>query len=255
MQGVSECPPILNIDLPPPLRLAFINDIEGPQNTYGHIVIRIKKHIRVRKSRHSQIVLVEIERATGATCPVKQQVVAKFFDPLFVPVDELPDDDSPEELKQVVTNHYSAQEAAAYSSLSSIQGSVVPIFYGEFACHFADRPAESDRSVKVILIEYIDGWPLSWYSPGELTESQAHWIALQTEAIVHQIHSHRVVHGDLGLRNFLLTKQRRMVLVDFEESQVLNGKNEFSPESLKEDDFIVLGGELEYYRLRRDDDS
>ncbi|KAK9351859.1 hypothetical protein V1505DRAFT_357688 [Lipomyces doorenjongii] len=163
MQGVSECPPILNFDLPPPLRLAFIDDIEGPQNTYGHsttftlratvgdatVVIRIKKHLRVRKSRHSQI----------------------------------PYDDAPEELKQVVTNHFSAQEAAAYLSLSSIQGTVVPVFYGEFACHFADRPVESDQTVKVLLIEYIDGWPLSWYSPGELTESQAHWIAVQTEAI------------------------------------------------------------------------
>ncbi|KAK9234638.1 hypothetical protein V1525DRAFT_412469, partial [Lipomyces kononenkoae] len=206
MQGVSQCPPI---DLPPPLRKASISDIEGPQNTYGHsttftlrategdatVVIRIKKHLRVRKSRHSQIVLVEIERATGATCTVKKQLVAKFFDPLFVPVDELPDDDAPEELRQAVTNHFSAQETAAYLSLSSIQGTVVPVFYGEFACHFAERPSKSDQTVKVILIEYIDGWPLSWYSPGELTESQAQWIVVQTEAIVLQIHSHGVVHG------------------------------------------------------------
>ncbi|KAK9365210.1 hypothetical protein V1509DRAFT_633929 [Lipomyces kononenkoae] len=231
--------------------------VTAPLATEGDatVVIRIKKHLRVRKSRHSQIVLVEVERATGATCPVKEQVVAKFFDPLFVPIDELPDDDAPKELRQVVTNHFSAQETAAYLSLSSIQGTVIPVFYGEFACHFAERPAESDQKVKVILIESIDGWPLSWYSPGELTESQAQWIVVQTEAIVLQIHSHGVVRGDLVLRNFLLTKQRRMVLVDFEESQVLNGQNEFSPESLKEDDFIMLHGELELYGLRRYDDS
>ncbi|KAJ8100230.1 hypothetical protein POJ06DRAFT_237766 [Lipomyces tetrasporus] len=210
-----------------------------PQNGNTSVMVRIRKHLRARSSRHSQIVLVDVEKSSVASCPISNQVVAKFFDPLFVSDDELPRD-APVEYKQLVAFRCYENEAAAYSSLSSLQGTVVPIFYGNYVCHFLHRPTESDQIAKVILMEHIDGWPLSWYSPGELTESQAQWIMRQMEDIVRQVHSQGVIHRDLVLRNFLLANLRRLVLVDFEDSEILNGENQFSPEALKEGDFIGL---------------
>ncbi|KAK9313190.1 hypothetical protein V1524DRAFT_436737 [Lipomyces starkeyi] len=179
------------------------------------------------------------------SCAAEKQVVAKFFNPLFVTVKKLPADDAPARFRQIVTLRCCEHEVAANTALSSVQGSRVPIFYGGFACQFANRPAESDQTVKVILMEYIDGWPLSWYSPGELDESQADW-KREMKEVLYQIHSCGVIHGDLDLCNFLLTKQRRLLLVDFEQSEILNGNNEFPPDVLREDDVVALRCELEH---------
>ncbi|KAK9311768.1 hypothetical protein V1522DRAFT_330877, partial [Lipomyces starkeyi] len=186
----------------------------------GSVMIRIRKHLRVRDSRHSQVVLAEVQTSSVGSCHIGQQVVAKLFDPLFVSVDELPGDDAPQKYRQIVAYRFHEREVAAYSTLSSLQGTSIPTFYGKFDCHFPSRPTESDQTVKVILMEHIDGWPLSWYSPDEITESQGQWIMRQTEDIVRQIHSHGVVHQDLALRNFLVTKLGRVVLVDFEASEI-----------------------------------
>ncbi|KAK9234105.1 hypothetical protein V1525DRAFT_414148 [Lipomyces kononenkoae] len=154
------------------------------------ITIRIQKYLHVRNSRRSQIVLAEIEKSSIACCPVDMQVVAKFFDPLFVSVDELPSDDAPAIFRRIVALRCWERESAAYFSLTSLQGTAVPKFYGQLACQFPYREPDSDQTVGVVLMEYIDGWPLSLYSAGELTESQARWIMEQIESIVHQIHSY-----------------------------------------------------------------
>ncbi|KAJ8098297.1 hypothetical protein POJ06DRAFT_270271 [Lipomyces tetrasporus] len=212
METVSQ-----EFDLPPPPRRSHPKDIEVPVGTTldlyasvgtGMVVIRNKKRLRVRSARRSQIVLAGVKESSVTSCPVETQVVAKFFDPLFV--------------------SGFGNEVAAYSSLCPLQGSVVPIFYGEYACHFADRSIEADQTVKVILMEHIDGWPLSWYQHGELTESQEQWIERQAYAIMGQVHSHGVIHGDLAVRNFLLTKTGRMVLVDFEESEIKRAERVFA---------------------------
>ncbi|KAK9257802.1 hypothetical protein V1519DRAFT_480298, partial [Lipomyces tetrasporus] len=229
-------------NLPSPPRRSLINYVEAPQSVYAHgtrftlysaegngtIAIRIQKHLQ----------------CSLASGPDEKQVVAKIFDPLFVPVDELPD--IPAKFRQVVAFQCCKREVAAYSSLTSLQGNAVPkFFYGDLSCNFPHRSTESDRIAKVILMEYIDGWPLSWYSRKELTASQGRWIMQQTETILHQIHCHGVIHHDSFLRNFLLTKLGRAVIVDFEESEILDGHNRYSPEKLKKGDLMVLRGDFE----------
>ncbi|KAK9343401.1 hypothetical protein V1522DRAFT_394421 [Lipomyces starkeyi] len=129
MQPVSECSAEVEVDfdLPLPSRGSLINDV-GPQNIYGHgtaftlyipdgnasVVIRIRKHLRVRELRHSQIVLAEIEVWSAASCPGEKQVVANFFDPLFVSLNEWPSDDAPARYRQIVTSGCYRQEVAAY---------------------------------------------------------------------------------------------------------------------------------------------
>ncbi|KAK9385064.1 hypothetical protein V1515DRAFT_631218 [Lipomyces mesembrius] len=174
----------------------------------------------------SQVVLTEIQTSSIGSCHIGQQVVAKFFDPLFVSVG-LPGDDAPQKYRQLVAYRFCEREGAAYSTLSALQGTSIPIFYGQFECHFHSRPTESDQTVKVILMEHIDGWPLSWYSPDEMTESLGQWIPLSRG------------------RN----EQARVVLVDFEESEILNEKSRYSPEVMKEEDFIVLRCEFEDFGL------
>ncbi|KAK9358940.1 hypothetical protein V1504DRAFT_254340 [Lipomyces starkeyi] len=160
-------------------------------------------------------------------------------------MDELPGDDAPAKYRQIVAFRFCEREVAAYSTLSRLQGTSIPIFHGRFDCHFPGRPTESDQTVNVILMEHIDGWPLSWYSPGEMTESQGQWILQQTTAILRQIHSHGVIHHDLALRNFLLTKLGRLVLVDFEGSEILNEQSRYAPDVMKDGDFTFLRCEFE----------
>ncbi|KAK9250082.1 hypothetical protein V1507DRAFT_446046 [Lipomyces tetrasporus] len=115
MEGTSECSNHAGFDfLPPPLYDP--SSTEAPQSVYSlgttlalfdaegnaSITIRVKKHLHVRNARRSQIVLAEVEKSSIACCPIDLKVVAKFFDPLFVSVDELPSDDAPAMFRRIV---------------------------------------------------------------------------------------------------------------------------------------------------------
>ncbi|KAK9363196.1 hypothetical protein V1504DRAFT_495679 [Lipomyces starkeyi] len=174
MQGVSECSPQVDGDLPLPPRRFLIKDVAAPQSVY---VLGTTFTLYSPEGSVSTYEVPVIHRLSSLRLKSPMsRLVSKFFDPLFVSVDELPSDNAPAKFRQIVTVGCCGQEVAAYSSLSSLQGTAIPSFYVEFACHFPQRPIESDRTVEVIVMEHIDGWPLSCYSPGELTESQARWI-------------------------------------------------------------------------------
>ncbi|KAK9365532.1 hypothetical protein V1509DRAFT_642606 [Lipomyces kononenkoae] len=238
---------LAEFDLPPPPRRFVISDVEAPKRLQSQktIVIRIRKHLRVRDDRHSQVVLAQIQNSSFGSCQIGRQVVAKLFDPLFVSVEELPDKDARSKFRQIMTSRLCQREVAAYTRLSSLQGTATPTFHGKFDCRFPGRLTESDQTVNVILMEHIDGWPLSWYSPGEITQSQGQWIMRETEAIMRQIHCHGIIHHDLALRNFILTRLGRVVLIDFEESEVLLDENVYSHDILKKGDFNLLRREFE----------
>ncbi|KAK9235888.1 hypothetical protein V1525DRAFT_420911 [Lipomyces kononenkoae] len=82
-----------------------------------------------------------------------------------------------------------------------------------------------------------------------MTQSQGQWIVRETEAVVHQIHSHGIIHHDLSLWNFILTKLGRVVLIDFDESEVLHDENGYSAQIMKKGDFNLLRREFEHLEL------
>lgn len=144
-------------------------------------------------------------------------VVAKFYDPLYYDHEE--GDGDPFHC----VNHHYTHEVASYHRLVELQGTIVPIFYGSYSLEIpVDRPSATTRSVRLILMERINGPSMRELKPEDFTQLEQQRImklVIDGEAA---IHTRDIMLSDLHPRNVLVDKgegsQRnigRVVHVDF----------------------------------------
>ncbi|KAA6354870.1 MAG: putative Nek4 protein, partial [Streblomastix strix] len=83
------------------------------------------------------------------------------------------------------------------------------------------------RNEAFLVLEYCSGGDLHSYikdmiSKGlEISDAKAFEIIGQVGSAIHQLHSHRIIHGDLKLSNVLLTSDFKVKLADFGLARVL----------------------------------
>ncbi|RAK93549.1 hypothetical protein BO79DRAFT_213166 [Aspergillus costaricaensis CBS 115574] len=92
-------------------------------------------------------------------------MVAKFYDPLY----HDHDDGNPFRAADYDYSH----ECASYKRLSELGGSVLPRFIGSYT--FKTKIGGSPRQIRLILIERVNGLPMSRLEPN-IFSTEKHWI-------------------------------------------------------------------------------
>ncbi|EFY93666.1 hypothetical protein MAC_00157 [Metarhizium acridum CQMa 102] len=132
---------------------------------------------------------------------------------------------------------YTSREAAAYECLSeaAVDGLLVPKYYGSWTFDMALQPSQDVRSVRMILMEWIQGvsmhaliesHQLNCFSPEQRLSVLAR--AMEAEC---KIAFHGVRHNDFAPRNILLesttadVESPRVLLIDFNHSVVFGRPN------------------------------
>ena len=119
------------------------------------IELSITAAVRTGKAYHSQVVRVDVP-----TFPEKERgLVAKFYDPFQAESAE-----DPELNNFWIADQQYADEAAAYSKLTSIQSTLVPRFFGSYTCELPTGLGNNTRSIRLILLEFVEGVIMTSYS-------------------------------------------------------------------------------------------
>ncbi|EFR03912.1 hypothetical protein MGYG_06911 [Nannizzia gypsea CBS 118893] len=144
----------------------------------GHQFVRFKisREIRFRDNHSSQVGLVDIldVHPTKAKGPWKNTtLLAKFYDPLYNDHDSELDD--PFYLQDYNYSH----EVAAYLALEPLHGKCIPKLYGSFTLELPAPGQNTNRLVRLILLEYIPGRSMASFRPGDFSqqERQGIWTA------------------------------------------------------------------------------
>jgi hypothetical protein len=140
-------------------------------------------------------------------------IVAKFYDPRFA--------FAPQEWvggSTEMCNYSKEKETRAYRMLTDLQGSGVPVYYGEYTC-----PPPSDSSsqarISVLLFEFVEDPDL--FRQHHLPHSADELEALKTAAysMLERIHACHVYQYDILPGNILWGRETgRLTLVDFDHA-------------------------------------
>lgn len=131
-----------------------------------------------------------------------EHVVAKLYDPLY-----FDDDDLYLNPFKAVDYNYTC-EVAAFETLSDLQGSTIPKYYGSYSL---DIPVDTDnkRCVHLILIELISGSSMQNLDPGEMPQRVRQNILKSVIEFGTIAFSRKIASGDLHPRNIMLTSSAR----------------------------------------------
>ncbi|KAL8742131.1 MAG: hypothetical protein Q9190_005344 [Brigantiaea leucoxantha] len=131
----DECPPAEGEQLGPPIEL------------------NITSAIRAGTSYHSQLFRVNIPAFPES----EQSLVAKFYDPFQAETGE----DPVMNFFWLADNQY-AIETTAYTKLASLQGTLIPGFFGSYTCEMPTGLRNGHtRSLRLILLECLEGTTMS----------------------------------------------------------------------------------------------
>ena len=118
------------------------------------IELRITAALRTGSPYCSQVVRVNVPAFPKAD----QNLVAKFFDPLQIEGSKDPEYDP-----FWTADYQYAAEAAAYARLTSLQSTLVPKYYGSYTCELPTGLGHNTRSIRLILIEFVEGMIMTSY--------------------------------------------------------------------------------------------
>jgi len=110
-------------------------------------------------------------------------------------------------------------ESKAYRLLHSLQGQIIPKYYGATAFSGEMHPIGIEKDVRGILLEYIDGEPLHKIDDQKLLISGVYIGSTVTQCF-EKIISLGVRHHDLGLTNIMVRKDGAVIFLDFAASTI-----------------------------------
>lgn len=117
------------------------------------------------------------------------------------------------------------REAAAYTALSKLQGTIIPKYYGSYSLKTPVDTSKT-RSVRLIIIESIPSTSMQQLDPAAYSQLERQTIMKAVVDAESLIYTHNVMHNDVHPRNILLLDNvvtshcRRVVMLDFGRSIV-----------------------------------
>jgi serine/threonine protein kinase len=173
----------------------------------------ITQTIRAGDAHCAQVVAVRVKSSSSGNLPRDTDLVAKIYDPLYFDHDQ--DDADP---FRCIDHDYS-HEAAAYEALSSLQGLIIPKYYGSFSIEIkTPASANSFRTVRLILVEFIPGRSMRELKPKNLARPYRQAIMKAVIDAESLIYTHNVLHKDIRPANVIIcdsTQKRDVVIIDF----------------------------------------
>ena len=178
-------------------------------STPPDLSITLEKRLYSSMSRIPHVWTAHVQHTSplpgGPPSPYPPLLVAKIFDATFVD-EEISDYTDPFALRDKSVSC----EVEAYRIIESLQGTVVPRFYGHF---IAPLPSQQNRIVNVILMEYVQGTDLRILVPYEIAETvcSVHKEAIIVHALTvfFDVLALGVVQRDMQPRNIILRPQQQ----------------------------------------------
>lgn len=123
--------------------------------------------------------------------------MAEFYDPLYFDYEEIYVDPF-----RFVDVEYTS-ESAAYRRLSTREESKIPAFYGTYTLDLIAPPASS-RSVRLILLGYIDGAPMNTVWLSKLNRPYRKVIMKRIVSAKSRLYDNDVIHNAVHPRNLII---------------------------------------------------
>ncbi|KAJ0124382.1 hypothetical protein J7T55_005720 [Diaporthe amygdali] len=179
------------------------------------MTLEIMDEIRVKEDGGAQIVVCRFSEQ-------QEPVIAKIYDPLYYGFADRMWSDQPRDVTYEAGKDY-CREVAAYLELDNeLGGTIVPKYHGSWTFQLPlDLPdGQRMRDIRLILMEYIDGRPMTDLKPEAFPESVGLELVTRIVEAVSRIQFVGVRHGDVSQRNVMvcLTEPdviERVALIDF----------------------------------------
>ena len=169
------------------------------------INLKFTRQILTGLRRSSQLLKVEVDGILK-----DRLVLAKIYDPLYCDNEDGCID--PFRLADFEYSH----EYAAYMKLEHMQGKAIPQFYGSYTSNIP-VDLHTDRQVRLILFEYVDGICLSSLDQEggpDLSQSARQNILRKLIEIEAMAYAYGVNHGDLDTRNVMVRSEDLDCFID-----------------------------------------
>lgn len=185
--------------------------LEGVTVPDDYQKIQITKEIRVGQDCGAQIVVVG------------HNLVAKIFDPVYY---DPAGNDCTYNYVMIANEDY-CKEAKAFEELQGeLEGREIPIYYGSWTM---DIPVDGShscatRSVRLVLMEYLQGVCMAHLNPADLTEEERLNLVFRAMEAHMQILYLGVEHRDVSPRNIMIcgkdfsNPEIRVCIIDFNVS-------------------------------------
>ena len=216
------------------------------------ISIEILRHITVLTYRRSQVVLAKLVNGhlTAANSDKSvlrngSNLVAKFFDPSYAIAESVWEGGSVESCARVRNN-----ELAAYTRLQQLQGTNVPLFFGEYTSKIRRHSESEGTHVGVLLFEFVSDPILSDYFPDNFTSADSASLKLAAFSVLDRVHKNGVYHHDIARRNmFWNCESKEFKLFDFEFATFDNGSFADKIREWEDSDISMMYSELREFGI------
>jgi hypothetical protein len=179
----------------------------GVKTPDSAIYVEILEHRSVGFDQRSQVVIVKLIHGSlrggvvqQTTLEAGSHILAKFYDPRYAePAEEWIGGAAG------MCAWSKANETAAYTILSTLQGSEIPEFYGEYTYHLPTNP---DLHIAVLLLEFIEDPDLTNLQTVQYSDDELKALGVTLFSKIQILHSYGVYHHDIRVANLLWGRER-----------------------------------------------
>lgn len=203
-----------------PLELSLQNSVLPSSDCHNFVNIHLLRGLQTGTHKRSQVFIVRcVDTYHSSGLPTDQDMVAKFYDPLYHDCDD--------GNRFRAAGYDYSHECASYKRLSELQGSVLPRFFGSYT--FKTKIDGHPRQICLILIERINGLPMSRLEPKIFSKEERQDIMRQIIDGESALYAKDVRHEDLCPRNILIERSElgrvRAVIIDLGKSVIGRSRN------------------------------
>lgn len=208
-----------------------LNDRLSPDRSHSHqgqigeesIELQIQKLLQTGNDERAQVFTVTLcgpnalKKYDEWKLSVHTPLVAKLFDPVYFNDDD--EDGCLDPFKRM--DQFYTHEALAYQKLAVLQGQLIPRCYGSYSLNLSLKPPDSGhREIRLILMQYVEGDPMSNLRPSQFSQSFRQDILRTIMNLESRIYARDITLTDLAPRNIILApeKKRRVFFLDFGEA-------------------------------------
>lgn len=137
-------------------------------------------------------------------------------------------------------------EISAYNLLRDVQGKSVPMFYGHYHIVFPDREFYHDRVVYVVLLEYVEGTPMSRIAIHKMNDETAENLWKKVRHAIQSIHGSGVVRRLPHMAKMIWRREserkvdNEIIWIDFSYSKIIREMDEEERQRMANSEYVQV---------------